>query len=192
MFLRVNIRQDRGGLAERISDIRRLLVIALLVVAVAAPSAASTVGSRLVPARFAPAPGWHIRHGTVHACPGVPAARCSQVTSAASTTRWRDCLECLPHRTLAAMPADGIAIQVTVAIERPARLKPTLAWPPQIKRAEVNPGFEGLPVRIGVYQASSRIGERDVLIVVFFGRGKPTAHQLDRANPELRDAWLST
>lgn len=54
------------------------------------------------------------------------------------------------------MPADGVAIQVTVAIARPARLKRTFAWPPQIRRGEVNASFEGLPGRIGVYQASKQ------------------------------------
>jgi hypothetical protein len=163
---------------------RHLSVIALLV-AFVPPSE-----PRLAPLRFTPAPGWYLRHGTVHACPGTSAARCSQVTSSAATIRWRDCLECLPHRTVAAMPADGIAIQVTVAIERPARLKRTFAWPPQIRRREVNAGFEGLPGRIGVYQASIRIGQREVLVFVFFGRGKPTASQLRGANTELRRARL--
>jgi hypothetical protein len=179
---------DPADLAERISDIRLPFIIVVLVAFSA--SAASAVEPRLAPVRFAPAPGWHVRHGTVHACVGVSAARCSQVTSSAATTRWRDCLECLPHRTLAAMPADGIAIQVSVAIEHPARVKPAFAWPPQIRRGDVNAGFEGLPGRIGVYQGSTRVDEREVFVFVFFGRGKPTARQLDRANTELRHARL--
>jgi hypothetical protein len=121
---------------------------------------------------------------------GVSAGRCSQVTSTASTTRWRDCLECLPHRTLAAMPTDGIAIQVAVSIERPARARRTFTWPPQIGRDEVYAGFEGLPGRTGVYQGSTRVGERQVFVFVFFGRCTPTARQLDRANDELRHARL--
>lgn len=155
-------------------------------VVVAAPLAGSTVATRLVPVQFPSASGWHVRYGRVHACPGVPAGRCCQVTSTASTTRWRDCLECLPHRTLAAMPAGGIAIQITVSIERPARVRPTFTWPPQIKRSEVNAGFEGLPGRIGVYQGSTRVGARQIFVFVFFGRSKPTAQQLDRANTKLR------
>jgi hypothetical protein len=162
------------------------LVIVLLVLVSAGATAAAAVGPRLAPARFAPAPGWHVRHRTLHACVGVSAARCSQVTSAASTTRWRDCLECLPHKTLEAMPADGIAIQVTVAVEHPSRVDHTFACSPKISRAEVNAGFEGLPGRIGVYQASTRVGEREVFVFVFFGRGKPTVHQLVRANTKLR------
>ena len=86
------------------------------------------------------------------------------------------------------MPADGIAIQVTVAIEHPARLKPTFTWPPQIKRDEVHAGFEGLPGRIAVYQGSTRVGGREVFVFVFFGRGKPTARQLGGASARLRHA----
>jgi hypothetical protein len=88
------------------------------------------------------------------------------------------------------MPADGIAIQVTVSIERPSRVRRTFTWPLQIKRSAVNAGFEGLPGRIGVYQGSTRVGEREVFVFVFFGRGKPTMGQLDRANTELRHARL--
>jgi hypothetical protein len=40
----------------------------------------------LSPARSAPAAGWDTRVGKVHACPGVPASRCIQVFSVASTT----------------------------------------------------------------------------------------------------------
>jgi hypothetical protein len=113
-----------------------------------------------------------------------------QVTSLASTTRWRDCVECLPHKTLAAMPKSGIAIQVTVAVEHPARAVRTFAWPPQVKRAQVRAGLEGLPGRIGAYQASSLVGEREVSLFVWFGRGTPTVSQLHRANTELRHARL--
>jgi hypothetical protein len=88
------------------------------------------------------------------------------------------------------MPAAGIAIQITVSIERPARVRRTFTWPPQIRRTDVNGGFEGLPGRIGVYQGSTRVGEREVFVFVFFGRGEPTARQLDRANGELRLARL--
>jgi hypothetical protein len=88
------------------------------------------------------------------------------------------------------MPAEGIAIQITVAIERPLRIDRTFAWPPQVSRAEVRAGFEGLPRRIGVYQASTRVGDREAIVFVFFGRGKPTVSQLNRANTELRRARL--
>ena len=88
------------------------------------------------------------------------------------------------------MPGAGIAIQVTVAIEHPVRAVRTLAWPPQVSRTEVHAGFEGLPSRIGVYQASTLAGKREVSLFVWFGRSKPTARQLSRANTELRHARL--
>lgn len=179
---------------------RRLSLIGLLVAVGAhlalatqrlqGASAKSTVGGRLAPVQFAPAVGWQLRTGRVHACPGVPASRCAQVTSLASTTPWRECVECLPHRTLAAMPGNGIAIQITAAIEQPVRAVRTFAWPPQVSRAEVHAGFEGLPGRIGVYQGSTLVGKREVSLFVWFGRSRPTVRQLNRANTELRHARL--
>ena len=77
-----------------------------------------------------------------------------------------------------------------MSIERPSRVRNTFTRPPQIKRRDVHAGFEGLPVRIGVYQGSTRVGGRQIFVFVFFGRGKPTARQLGRANAELRHARL--
>jgi len=154
-----------------------------------AASSTSTLGATPVPVQF-PANGWDVRRTRVHACPGVLASRCSQVTSLASTTRWRDCVECLPHKTLAAMPRSGIAIQITVAVEHPVRAVHTFAWPPQVKRAQVQAGFEGLPSWIGVYQAASLIRKREVSLFVWFGRSRPTVSQVSRANAELRHARL--
>ena len=88
------------------------------------------------------------------------------------------------------MPADGVAIQITAAIERPVRIVRTVAWPPQVSRADVHAGFEGLPGRIGAYQASTLVGTREVSLFVWFGRGRPTVGQLSRANIELRHARL--
>jgi hypothetical protein len=87
------------------------------------------------------------------------------------------------------MSADAIAIRVTVAIERPSRIQATFAWPPQIRRAELQ-SFEGLPGRIGVYQASTCVGSREIFLFVYFGRSKPTADQLRAANAELRRSSL--
>jgi hypothetical protein len=110
-----------------------------------------------------------------------------QVTSTASTTRWRDCVGCLPHRTAAAMRADDVAIQLTVAVEHPPRARRRSAWPLRLSRRSVQ-GLEGLPVRIGVSQASTRVGKREVFVTVFFGRAVPTNRQLRRANAELARA----
>jgi hypothetical protein len=139
----------------------------------------------LRPARFVPAEGWQVRLGKVHACPGVSPARCSQVTSVASTTRFRDCLECLPHHTVTAMHAQDVAIKLTVAIEHPLRTKRTFVWPPRVVRRAVVRPFEGLPARIGVYQGATLVGGREVFVFIVFGRAVPTARQLKRVNAEL-------
>jgi hypothetical protein len=138
----------------------------------------------LTPAHFVPSAGWHTRVGRVHACPGVPASRCVQVFSVASTTRWRDCVGCLPHKTVAAMRAGDIAIQVNVARERRSESGP--AWPPQVTRSKVVAGFEGLPSRVGTFQAYTRVGKREASVFIVFGRSRPTDRQLKRANAELR------
>jgi hypothetical protein len=138
----------------------------------------------LTPAHFVPAAGWHTRVGKVHACPGVPASRCVQAFSVASTTRWRDCVGCLPHRTVAAMRPGDIAIQVNVGLER--NPQPGPAWPPRVTRRKVAAGFEGLPGRIGTFQAYTRIGKREASVFIVFGRSRPTDRQLQRANAELR------
>ena len=158
-----------------------LVVLALLGGATGSPAA----DTALAPARFAPAAGWQVRVGRPHACVGVPTSRCSQVTTVASTTRFRDCLECLPQHTVAAMRAQDIAIKLTVAIERPLKTKRTFAWPPRIARRAVA-GLEGLPARIGVYQGSTLIGSREVFVFIVFGRAVPTNRQLKRVNAELR------
>ena len=158
-----------------------LVVLALLGGATRSPAAITA----LVPARFVPAAGWQVRVGKAHACVGVPASRCSQVTTVASTTRFRDCLECLPHRTVAAMRGQDIAVKLTVAIEHPLRTKRTFAWPPRIVRRAVA-GLEGLPAGIGVYQGSTLVGSREVFVFVVFGRAVPTDRQLKRVNAELR------
>jgi hypothetical protein len=152
--------------------------------ALAALTALSAGSAALQPAHFVPASGWHTRVGKVHACPGVPASRCVQVFSVASTTPWRDCVGCLPHKTVAAMRAGDIAIQVNVARERRPQEGP--AWPPRVTRSKVVAGFEGLPGRVGTFQAYTRAGKREVSVFIVFGRSRPTDRQLQRANTELR------
>ena len=145
---------------------------------------AAAAGAALKPARFVPAAGWHVRTGAVHACPGVPRSRCAQVFSVASTTRWRDCVECLPHKTTAAMAPGDIGIQINVARERSPQ--GTFTWPPHVTRRKVVPGFEGLPSSIGTFHAHTRVGKREASVFIVFGRARPTDRQLKRANAELR------
>lgn len=88
------------------------------------------------------------------------------------------------------MHANDIAIQITIAVERPFRVLRTFAWPPHVNRRSVRAPFEGLPGRIGVYQGQTRVGTREVFVFIAFGRPVPTVRQLNRANAELRRASL--
>ena len=142
----------------------------------------------LFAAVFAAVGGWHVGAGQVHACPGVKASRCVQVTSWASTVPWRDCANCLPHRTIASLPKDGIAIQLLLARESYPSAKP-FVWPPRVTLGDRG-GIEGVPARYGVYQRFGRVGALEVYAWVFFGRAQPTANQLARANAELASVRL--
>jgi hypothetical protein len=143
----------------------------------------------LTPARFAGRPGWHVGAGKVQTCPGVPAWRCSSVTSWAATVPWRDCANCLPHKTLARLPRDGIAMQLSIGRERPRSWERPLRWPPRLRANEAN-NFEGLPTRIGTIQRIGRLHGFTVYFFVFFGRPRPTQRQLERAEAELASARL--
>ena len=105
----------------------------------------------LVAAVFAAAGGWHVGAGHVQACPGVPASRCVQAASWAATVRWRDCANCLPHKTIASLPPDGVGLQVSLSGERLGGKKPFLAWPPHIRMQDLS-GIEGVSNRYGVFQ----------------------------------------
>ena len=136
------------------------------------------------PPHFQSAPGWHVGSHPAHACPGVSASRCVQAWGWASTVRYRDCGDCVPHRTLAHLPPRGVIIQLSNSREHPSRA-PTGAWPPQIRRKDVHAGFEGVPNRFGVFQAFVRTGHLERYLFVWFGRAHPTRRQLARANAEL-------
>lgn len=141
----------------------------------------------LTPPDFRAAPGWHVGSTRDQTCVGVSRSRCVQAEAWASTVRFRDCPNCVPaHRTLAALPPDGIVIQVTNARERPARV-PRGAWPPRLRASQVVGPFEGEPPRFGViqFEARTRDGVEHSLFVSF-GRAHPTRRQLARANAELR------
>jgi hypothetical protein len=142
----------------------------------------------LAPVHFPSPAGWYAGAGVVRACPGVSAQRCRFAPSWAGTVVLLDCVNCLPHRTVAKLPADGVVIQASISLERPRRLNGP-AWPPRIDpRAVTN--FEGLPPRIGVFQATARDGPFDVLVMVFFGRPHPSPRQVASAQAELSGARL--
>jgi len=144
----------------------------------------------LFAAVFAALAGWHVGAGQVHACPGVPASRCTTVAAFASTAPLRDCAECVPHRTISTLPPNGIVLQVLLSREQPAPAKPSLAWPPHITPASLT-GIEGVSNRYGVYQLFARVGDgEEAYVWAFFGRAHPTRAQIDEANAELATTRL--
>jgi len=125
----------------------------------------------LLAPHFPGGPGWHTGAARSH--------------SWAATVRLRDCPNCIPHRTLAVLPPDGIVIQLTVATER--RIHGAAArWPTQIRLREVVAGFEGVPSRYGVVQQFTHTGRVEHVLWVWFGRAQPTRAQLAAANLQLR------
>ena len=142
------------------------------------------------PVRFTQKPGWTAGVGVAHACPGVSADRCARVTSWSTNSTWRDCPDCLPRRTVAALPPDGIAIQLSLVREIPLTAKETTTWPLRVRAADVVSPFEGLPARIGVYRLFAQVKRYEVYALVLFGRSKPTASQLAAVNTQLRTARL--
>ena len=174
---------ERHSLRSR--RVRSVFLIAAIAAATCATALAAT--RALTPAQFAAKPGWHVGHGQLQACPGVPRTRCVEVGSWGATIRWRDCSTCaVPHKTLARLPARGIAIFLLLAGETHL---PTnqLTWPPTIHARDVG-SFEGVPTRIGTFQASGRLGRFGAQLYVYFGRRHPTRQQLARAQAELATA----
>lgn len=164
--------------------------LAGIAVLVAVGSAAAAP-AKLGPARFKAGSGWHVGTGQVKRCPGVPGSRCSQVGSWAATTSWRDCPVCVPpHKTLAALKPNGIAIQIIVSHDTNAPPENELTWPPRLKARDVTGPTEGVPRRIGLASRFGRLGAYRGALWVYFGRRHPTASQLARANAELRSAKL--
>jgi hypothetical protein len=98
--------------------------------------------------------------------------------------RYRDCADCIPHKTLARLQPSGIVIQLTDARERPAH-GPLGNWPTRLRASQVG-GLEGIPRRFGVIQHIVRNRRVEHSLFVWFGRPHPTARQLARANTELR------
>jgi hypothetical protein len=125
----------------------------------------------------------------MHAQVSRLASRCVQTASWAATIPWRGCGACLPHQMIAALPRDGIMLQVTVAVERPLVARRAL-WPPTIRARDVGAGFEGVARRYGVYQLFARFGQVEAYVWAFFGRSRPTAAQLAAANRELETVRL--
>ena len=119
---------------------------------------------------FRAAPGWH--------------AGSAGIYSWASTVPFRDCRDCVPpHKTIAALPPDGVVIQLQST--RGQTRRTVGSWPLRIRARDVEPGFEGVPRRYGF---SERSFQKDGVVrwaFVWFGRTRPTAAQVARANAEL-------
>jgi hypothetical protein len=167
--------------------VTRLALLAAAVVVVA--SGCGSGSQRAVePARFPARAGWHVGAGHVHACPGMAVARCAQAGSWATTDVWRDCAECLPQKTVAGLPGDGIAMTLVVG-RGPHAPKQALHWPPRLRAGEAR-SFEGLPSRIGVVQRGGVAHGLTTYLFVFFGRPHPTAAQVARAQAEVAAVQL--
>jgi hypothetical protein len=138
------------------------------------------------PAHFLPAAAWHVGTQAAQPCPGVSRKRCAQANGWASTVSYRDCGDCVPpHRTLAALPPNGIVIQELNGTERPLKIG-RRPWPPRIRARDVTGPFEGESQQYSVFQYTARTGTTERSLFVWFGRPHPTARQLARANAELR------
>ncbi|HET7759460.1 MAG TPA: hypothetical protein VFK62_06015 [Gaiellaceae bacterium] len=159
----------------------RLAILAGALVLVAA-GCGSGAGD-LQPARFPARAGWNVGAGHVHACTDMARDRCAQAGSWATTGDWRDCTECLPQRTAAALPADGIAMTLVVG-RGPNAPKQKLRWPPTLQPGDAK-RLEGLPARTGVIQRAGLVHGFTTYVFVFFGRPRPTSAQLARARAEL-------
>jgi hypothetical protein len=139
----------------------------------------------LSPPHFLGGPGWHVGSQRARPCIGLPASRCIQASGWASTARLRDCSTCLPHRTLAVLPRDGIVIQLTYGREQPP-FGELGSWPVTLRSSDVHAGFEGVSNRFGVAQRMVRTGTLERSLMVWFGRARPDAAQLRAANAQLR------
>jgi hypothetical protein len=162
----------------------RVLLVALGIALASAAKAAT--GAAAVPVHFAPAQGWHSGFGSPKACPGVSAARCTQQWLWTGTVAWKDCPNCLPHRTATTLPRNGVVISALIVSERPVVARQRVPWPVRVRARNVVAGFDGLPGRLGIYQLFARVGKgREIRLTVHFGRRQPTLSQIRKANARL-------
>ncbi len=160
------------------------MLLPVLAAALAAAGCSSHAAAHgLEPARFPVRAGWQVGAGHVHACPGTALDNCAQAGSWATTGTWRDCVECLPQRTVAKLPSDGIAITLVVG-RGPRAPKRALQWPPRLRPGEAQ-SLKGLPSDIGVIKRAGVRHGFTTYLFVFFGRPRPTAAQVAHADAEL-------
>jgi hypothetical protein len=137
---------------------------------------------RVDPATFAVAPGWS--SGTSGSAELEPGGE--QTTSWASTAPYRDQPDQFPpHKTLAALPPEGIVIVVWLSRHPGSRSRLPRQQAP-FKIAHTPGSFEGVPSSRATYGSGAHVkGRFDVTLWVFFGRTEPTTEQLDRAQAEV-------
>jgi hypothetical protein len=134
------------------------------------------------PATFAAADGWET--GSSGAAKVRPDGQ--QTWTWASTVPYRDePFQFLPHKTLAALPPDGIVIDVQLF--GPDERQRAATSPLRITPADGPGSMEGLTPPFSLYGTGGRMPGRDydVDVSVLFGREHPTAEQFARANAEL-------
>jgi hypothetical protein len=153
-----------------------------LLLAAGALAALAAGSAKVAPVHFRASGGWY-----ASAVCGRP--DCRFALSRAATVRWRDCWNCIPpHRTVAALRPDGIAIELELTRPfHPAWGR--LRWPPRITRKRIV-WLEGVPMRFGGFIATGRLRGLDVTVWIYFGRRQPTVRQMARAEHELRTARL--
>ena len=136
------------------------------------------------PAALPRLPGWHVGTARVasRSCP-----RCVQVDSWGSTVRYRDAPNDFPHKTMAALRADDVIVQLIRSWEpSPPRWELTRR-PLLIRRAGIHAGFEGNTThgRVSLWGSSTWRKGSFVQAYVFFGSPHPRTAAVARAQREL-------
>ncbi len=135
------------------------------------------------PATFVAASGWH--SGTSGRTDVQPDGQSAATWT--STIPYRDQpFEFPPSKTIAALPPDGIIIDVQLF--GPGGYGGGKATPPfRIAQSTGESGFEGVPEGVGVYQIGGHVPRQhyDVNINVLFGRKPPTRAQVAAADAQL-------
>lgn len=144
-------------------------------------------GTAVPPPHFRVAADWHVGSRPARTC-HVRHASCVRALAWAATVPCADCGADEPLRTLAVLPSGGIVIQL-VSFRIGDTYPPRRLWPTQVRPSDVESGYVGL-TRQPLFDAmrAGRTGATDWSLLVWFGRAHPTAHQLARANAELRRA----
>ena len=135
------------------------------------------------PAARLPAAGWHVGSARITACAG-----CVQTESWASTVPYRDAPNQLPpHRTMAALPRNGVIVHVTRSWEPSPPAWVHRVHPLRIARGAVTASFEGNTTggRVSLWMGATWRAASYVSVWVLFGRPTPTAAQIRTAQAEL-------